>query len=631
MSLSEIVDLSHYYGSNPNFVLAGGGNSSYKDDRYLYIKPSGVSMASVAEEDFVRIDREAVRKCLSLFEPSNPDSLAEIKRLMNYSVCGGSGLRPSIETPLHELFDQKFVMHTHPALVNGMTCGRNGHGFCAKLFPDALWVDYCAPGIDLAVMVAKAIDGYRAEKGRCPDVIFLANHGVFVASDSTDAIKDTYNRIIDTLERFCSEQEIDFRPGAAPDGDPETVAALGPKLRAWMGEKDNPAVVTSFGYMIPPYGGLSPDHIVYMGTQMAVAESADDAQGAIERFRATYGKSPKTLVVKGKAIFCAGRNLVNALKVKAMLLDAAVVERVAEAFGGVRYLDDEQCDNIEKWEAESYRLVVSRGKARQLTGTVAVVTGGAQGFGYGIAVELAALGAEIVVADMNEQGAVAAAAKLGAGSRGFAVNVADEASVKGLVDRIVATYGGVDLLVSNAGVARAGSVKTFALKDWEFVTNINYIGFFLCSKYFASVMAVQNAETGLWTDIVQVNSKSGLVGSKNNGAYAGSKFGGIGLVQSFALELVTDKIKVNAVCPGNFLDGPLWSDPVRGLFVQYLAAGKVPGAKTVEDVRRHYESLVPMNRGCFPKDVAKAIVYAKEQQYETGQAIAVTGGQVMLS
>ena len=113
--------------------------------------------------------------------------------------------------------------------------------------------------------------------------------------------------------------------------------------------------------------------------------------------------------------------------------------------------------------------------------------------------------------------------------------------------------------------------------------------------------------------------------------HAGSKFGGIGLTQSFALELVPYNIKVNAVCPGNFLDGPLWSDPEKGLFVQYLRAGKVPGAKTVEDVRRFYESKVPMNRGCQTIDVARAIFYIVEQTYETGQAVPVTGGQSMLN
>jgi sorbitol-6-phosphate 2-dehydrogenase len=144
-------------------------------------------------------------------------------------------------------------------------------------------------------------------------------------------------------------------------------------------------------------------------------------------------------------------------------------------------------------------------------------------------------------------------------------------------------------------------------------------------------MAAQTVNpTSPWSDIVQINSKSGLEGSNKNGAYAGSKFGTIGLTQSFAKELVVDRIKVNSICPGNFFDGPLWSDPDHGLFVQYLRTGKVPGAKTVEDVRKAYEEKVPMARGCTPTDVTRAILYCVEQQYETGQAIPVTGGQVML-
>jgi len=133
-----------------------------------------------------------------------------------------------------------------------------------------------------------------------------------------------------------------------------------------------------------------------------------------------------------------------------------------------------------------------------------------------------------------------------------------------------------------------------------------------------------------YTDIIQINSKSGLRGSNKNFAYAGAKFGGIGLTQSFALELAPFRIKVNSICPGNFYEGPLWSDPQNGLFVQYLRTGKVPGAKTIDDVRKFYENQVPMKRGCRLEDVIKALLYIIDQEYETGQAVPVTGGQVML-
>ena len=231
----------------------------------------------------------------------------------------------------------------------------------------------------------------------------------------------------------------------------------------------------------------------------------------------------------------------------------------------------------------------------------------------------------------------AAAAKINAAcgreaAIGVAVNVADIDSLKAALEQVVAAFGGVDLFVANAGVLRAGSVKDLSVKDLDFVTNVNYKGYFLSVQAVAPIMALQHrALPDVWFDIVQINSKSGLVGSNKNGAYAGSKFGGIGLTQSFAMELVEDGIKVNSICPGNFYDGPLWSDPQRGLFKQYLDSGKVPGAKTFEDVKAFYEAKVPMRRGCTTPDVMKAVYYLVEQAYETGQAVPVTGGQVMLA
>ena len=277
-----------------------------------------------------------------------------------------------------------------------------------------------------------------------------------------------------------------------------------------------------------------------------------------------------------------------------------------------------------------------------MQGRIAMVTGGAQGFGAEIVRGLVEGGAFVVVADLNLEGAEAYAKELNDRSSRMvamaaAVDVSKEESVEALISEVVSQLGGIDLLVSNAGVLKAGSVKELSFKDFNFVTSVNYAGFFLCTKHASTVMALQNRGVELMerpnmqSDILQINSKSGLEGSKKNGAYAGGKFGGIGLVQSFALELVEDRIKVNAICPGNFFDGPLWSDPKTGLFVQYLEAGKVPGAKTIEDVRRSYESKVPMGRGCEGEDVIRAIYYVVEQEYETGQAVPVTGGQVMLS
>ena len=272
----------------------------------------------------------------------------------------------------------------------------------------------------------------------------------------------------------------------------------------------------------------------------------------------------------------------------------------------------------------------------RLSGKITVVTGGAQGFGAGIAEHLYNEGASVLIADLPFQKETAQkliTEKLGDRASFCSCDVSDEESVKSMVCYCVEHFGGLDLFVSNAGIAKAGDLSTLDTEVFERIAKINYEGFYFCAKYASSIMKAQNeADSAKWGDIVQINSKSGIVGSKANFAYSSSKFAGIGLTQSLALELASFRIKVNSVCPGNYYDGPLWSDPEKGLFVQYLNAGKVPGAKTVEDVKLFYLSKQPINyRGCLPSDVAKAVIYCVEQQFETGQAIPVTGGQVMLA
>ena len=289
--------------------------------------------------------------------------------------------------------------------------------------------------------------------------------------------------------------------------------------------------------------------------------------------------------------------------------------------------------DMTKWQEMAKTNIHNRpAGCGRLAGKITIVTGAAQGFGKGIAEELYAEGATIIVADMNVPLAETVAKEMGERAWAIGVNVSDEESCANMVAQVVEKFGGLDIMVANAGVVRSGPIAEFEKKDFEFVTAINYTGLFLSCKYAAMIMEAQHeADPTAMFDIIAMSSKSGLEGSNKNFAYAGSKFGGIGLTQSFAMELAPYNIKVNAICPGNFLNGPLWSDPERGLFVQYLNAGKVPGAKTVEDVRRFYESKVPLNRGCEAEDVARAIFYIVEQTYETGQAVPVTGGQEMLN
>ena len=254
---------------------------------------------------------------------------------------------------------------------------------------------------------------------------------------------------------------------------------------------------------------------------------------------------------------------------------------------------------------------------------IALVTGGAQGLGEAICLRLAREGAHVVVADLNLERAEQVAAEIVAqtGRRALAVrvDVTDEGQVEGMVRHTVDEFGRLDILVSNAGILIAEGVDEFPADRWRAVIEVNLVGYFLCAKHAARVMKAQKSGA-----IIQINSKSGKHGSYKSSAYAASKFGGIGLTQSLALELAEYGVRVNAVCPGNLLDSPLWVD---SLYEQYAKKWGI----TEEEVRQKYVEQVPMRRGCTYEDVCNVVVFLASDQssYMTGQAINVTGGQEM--
>ena len=636
--LAALAAMSNQYGADPAFVLAGGGNTSFKSADRLWIKGSGTSLATICPQDFVVMDRQELANMWTAAYPAEEAAreAAVLQDMMDARVKGETR-RPSVETLLHDLFPQQFVLHVHPALVNGITCSQEGQQAMKRLLPDAVWVDACKPGYILALECKEKMDAYKASTGKDCNLLFLQNHGIFFAGDDTAQVDELAKQVMDTLASAIVRQ-----PDMTPvEADIARVAQISPVLRMLYGEGQPATVKFTVCPEVLAYDpatkSLSPDHIVYAKAKQLQLPKDADSDGiaaAFAAFVAENGYKPKIVFVEGLGMFSCGMNVKEATTAQVVMLDAIQVVAYTQSFGGVAPMPDFLIDFIVNWEVESYRSKVSlaAGNAKRLANKVAVVTGGAQGFGKGIADAMYEQGAYIAIVDMNLEGAKAAAAEYG--EAGFAVyaNVSDEESVKAMMDSITAHFGGIDLFVSNAGIVKAGSLEEMTKQAFDLVTAVNYTGFFLCAKYASAVMKLQHKYApGYMIDIISINSKSGLTGSNKNFAYAGSKFGGIGLTQYFAMELAPFNIKVNAICPGNFLDGPLWSDPERGLFVQYLNAGKVPGAKTVEDVRRFYEAKVPLNRGCLPLDVARAIFYIVEQTYETGQAVPVTGGQEMLN
>ena len=258
-----------------------------------------------------------------------------------------------------------------------------------------------------------------------------------------------------------------------------------------------------------------------------------------------------------------------------------------------------------------------------LAGKVAIVTGGAQGLGEAICLRLAREGCHVVVADIKQDGIRETQNRIkqisDRQSLGVVTDVTREEDVQSLVDQTFQQFGKLDILVSNAGILIAQPVDEFPAQNWMKVLEVNLFGYFLCAKHTARVMKEQGSGV-----IIQINSKSGKKGSYKNSAYAASKFGGIGLTQSIALELAEFGVRVNAICPGNLLDSPLWVD---SLFKQYARTRGM----TEDEVRQYYMDQVPLGRGCTYEDVCNVLVFLASEQasYMTGQAINVTGGQEM--
>jgi len=350
--LKTIVELSHEFGG-VDYVKGGGGNTSVKDESTLWVKPSGTTLGGLKEETFVQMNRAKINE---LYEVETPAVAAEreelVKNMMADAVENDAG-RPSVEAPLHNVFEAKFVVHTHPCAVNGLTCAKEGEAACKRLFPDALWVEYIDPGYTLCMEVRERIEDYKAANGTEPSLLVLQNHGIFISADTADEIRALYARVMDAItEAYSTAGIFQALEACAAEGGisesperPETEV----KIKQLFG--DDAAFVASSGLFDVAPGPITPDHLVYSKAFPFTAELTAENVAA---YPAERGYAPK-VVVSGERVCGIGTSQANADLALELAQDGALVMQLAEAFGGISYMTDVAREFIENWEVESYR------------------------------------------------------------------------------------------------------------------------------------------------------------------------------------------------------------------------------------------------------------------------------------
>ena len=353
--LAALAAMSNKYGSNPAYVLAGGGNTSFKSKENLWIKGSGTALATIKAEDFVVMDRSKLNLMWTADYPENEAAResAVLQDMMDARVEGETR-RPSVETLLHDLFPQKYILHVHPTLINGLTCSVEAEAGMRKLLPEAVWVDACKPGYILALECKEKMEAFKATYGRDADLLFLQNHGIFFAADTAEAVGELAEKPMATvtaaITRFPNEEAV--------EADAGRVAAISGKLAALYGGScyfmANQEIL---GYD-PATESLSPDHIVYAKAKQLALDSEENLEEAFAAFEAANGYKPKITFIKGLGMFACDATEKTAQTAASVMYDAVKVVCYAESFGGVQPMPAFLIDFIVNWEVESYRSKV---------------------------------------------------------------------------------------------------------------------------------------------------------------------------------------------------------------------------------------------------------------------------------
>ncbi|RKS16230.1 rhamnulose-1-phosphate aldolase [Arthrobacter sp. AG1021] len=664
----ELIQRSNRLGADKKNTNYAGGNTSAKgtatdpvtgeDIELLWVKGSGGDLGTLTEKGLSTLRLDRMRALVNVYPGVERED--EMVVAFDYCLHGKGGAAPSIDTAMHGLVDANHVDHLHPDSGIAIATAANGRELTAKIFGDKVaWVDWRRPGFQLGLDIAAIKEGNPQAVG-----CILGGHGITAWGETSEESEANSLWIIDTAAAYIEEHGAaePFGPVVAgfealpAEQRTARAAALAPTIRG-LASTDKPMVghftdderVLDFmsREKLSPLAALGtscPDHflrtkvkpmVLDLPATASVEEQLDRLKELHVEYRADYqayydahkdenspamrGADPLIVLVPGVGMFSFGANKQTARVAGEFYLNAINVMRGAEALDTYTPISDAEKFRIEYWALEEAKLQrMPKPKSHQ--GRIALVTGAASGIGKAIAKRLAAEGACVVIADLDLAKAQAAAAELGDAdvAVGVAANVADAAAVQAAIDQAVLAFGGLDLVVNNAGLSLSKSLLETTEADWDLQHDVMAKGSFLISKAAAKVLIDQK----LGGDIIYISSKNSVFAGPNNIAYSATKADQAHQVRLLAVELGEHGVRVNGINPDGVVRG-------SGIFASGWGANRAATYGVAEeDLGQFYANRTILKREVVPENIADAVyvLTGPELTRTTGLHIPVDSG-----
>jgi len=667
-TVAELLARSNRLGADPANTNYAGGNTSAKGKALdpvtgapvdlLWVKGSGGDLGTLTESGLAVLRLDRVRALVDVYPGLDRED--EMVAAFDYCLHGRGGAAPSIDTAMHALVDAAHVDHLHPDAGIAIATAADGPALTRAIFGDTVvWVPWRRPGFQLGLDIA----AIRAENPQAIGTI-LGGHGITAWGETSAEAERNSSAIIAMAAAYLDEHGDPAPFGGVRDGYQALplaqrrarAAALAPTIRGLVSSDrpmlghftDSDTVLEFLASEASPrlaaLGTSCPDHFLRTKVKpllldLPATASLDDQLARlhelVEDYRVDYrayydahadadspamrGADPLIVLVPGVGMFSYGATKQTARVAGEFYVNAINVMRGAEAVSTYTPISDAEKFRIEYWALEEAKLQrMPKPKSHQ--GRIAFVTGAASGIGKAIAARLAAEGACVVVADLDLEKARAAAAELGGPdvAIGVAANVADAEAVQAAIDETILAFGGVDLVVNNAGLSLSKPLLETTEKDWDLQHDVMAKGSFLVSKAAAAALIAQR----MGGDVIYISSKNSVFAGPNNIAYSATKADQAHQVRLLAVELGAHGVRVNGVNPDGVVRG-------SGIFAAGWGANRAAtyGVKE-EDLGQFYANRTILKREVVPENVADAVyvLTGPELSRTTGLHVPVDSG-----